>query len=348
MKPDRSNYEIWIIDWLDGRLSAPDEKLLMDFLAENPGISEEAGFLKSAGSAQSDGSKGKWDRLIHKPEDLPSSQVEYLSVAHLENDLTPEQESELFQCIEADEENRKIFELTQRTKLIAPPVEYNHKSRLRKVTPAARIIRYTAAALSAAAAILFLVMNHFFIPERTSEVTIAAVSKTDTLIIKLTDRLSEPKAPVPAFISIPAPVIAAIAKPDTTGTIIREAGPSPILIASAPEIETPRDRIPLMLAMSQINYNSPVYQDIEDDRGVIGKFFARTFRSSILKEKHGSDAPIQTYEFAQAGIDGLNKLLGWQMALEKTSDSLGNVKSVYFSSRVLKFNAPLKKITELQ
>ena len=45
----------------------------------------------------------------------------------------------------------------------------------------------------------------------------------------------------------------------------------------------------------------------------------------------------------KAGVTGLNKLFGWQMALDKKNDENGQPKSVYFSSKILKFNAPVKK-----
>jgi len=89
----------------------------------------------------------------------------------------------------------------------------------------------------------------------------------------------------------------------------------------------------------------PVY---DDERSRLSRFIARTFREKILKEKKISDEPLKTYEVAEAGIDGLNKLLGWQMALVKTNDEAGELKSVYFSSKALKFNAPVRKTTTSQ
>ena len=48
MKPDRSNYEIWLIDWLDGTLTAQQTDELMAFLSENPDVREEADSLMLA------------------------------------------------------------------------------------------------------------------------------------------------------------------------------------------------------------------------------------------------------------------------------------------------------------
>jgi hypothetical protein len=128
--------------------------------------------------------------------------------------------------------------------------------------------------------------------------------------------------------------------PVSNNVITREAGPTPVETAMLDGIGTTGYNMSLVM----ISSTEPIQVFSEqDDRSNISKFLSRTFRKGILREKKVSDAPIQTYELAEAGIKGLNKLLGWQMALEKTADSAGGLKSLYFSSRMLKFNAPVRK-----
>ena len=78
----------------------------------------------------------------------------------------------------------------------------------------------------------------------------------------------------------------------------------------------------------------------ENGISVIGKAF---LKDELLKEKTPPDSPLKGYEIAEAGVEGLNKLFGWEMALDKKNDQNGQLKSVYFSSKILKFNAPVKK-----
>jgi hypothetical protein len=85
---------------------------------------------------------------------------------------------------------------------------------------------------------------------------------------------------------------------------------------------------------------------VYDDRSRIGKFIAQTFRDKILKEDIPEDTPLKGYEIAEAGIEGLNKLFGWEMALTRNNDENGELKSLYFSSRTIKFNAPVKNIDQ--
>jgi hypothetical protein len=93
-----------------------------------------------------------------------------------------------------------------------------------------------------------------------------------------------------------------------------------------------------------IAYNPEIITPAVDiERSSVGKFLSRTYRNLILNEEAATDLPIKGYEIAEGGINGLNKLFGWEMALQKTNDENGDLQSLYFSSKMLKFNAPVKK-----
>ena len=91
-----------------------------------------------------------------------------------------------------------------------------------------------------------------------------------------------------------------------------------------------------------INTDNKSSSEISEKPG-FNEFVAKIFRTKILKSKIPETGSIKAYEFAYAGINGLNRLLGWQMSLQKTKDEKGDLKSLYFSSKILKFNAPVKK-----
>ena len=107
-----------------------------------------------------------------------------------------------------------------------------------------------------------------------------------------------------------------------------------------PQFDLKKDAPGNRLIASNITIDIP---DTEDERSNVGKFISKTFREKLLKEKKPNSTPINGFEIAEAGITGLNKLFGWQMALGKKEDENGQPKSVYFSSDILKFNAPVKK-----
>lgn len=97
------------------------------------------------------------------------------------------------------------------------------------------------------------------------------------------------------------------------------------------------------LITSDVIFTAPPY---DNDGNKISRLIAKTFREKILKENSLQDNPLKVYEIAEAGMKGINKLLGWNMTLKKKNDENGELKSIYFTSAILKFNAPVKK-TEL-
>ena len=82
---------------------------------------------------------------------------------------------------------------------------------------------------------------------------------------------------------------------------------------------------------------------IIDYRSNVQIFLARFFHEKIMKDPNSGTRPVESYEIAQAGITGLNKLFGWEIALHKNTEENGDIRSYNFSSRLLKFNAPVKK-----
>ena len=100
MNVDKSNYEIWLIDWLDGNLNEIQCEHLLCFLNENPDLKEEFDELATFRLKPSGKSFPAKDRLKKTPTTLSDSQFEYLFVAYLENDLSSEQQTELRESIE--------------------------------------------------------------------------------------------------------------------------------------------------------------------------------------------------------------------------------------------------------
>ncbi len=362
MKPDRSNYEIWLIDWLDGNLDEIRTEQLMAFLEENPDLREEAdSLLLTRLVPENKGSLAK-EPLKRTPSELEHYQIEYLSVAYLENDLSDEQIKDLKENISVNQENRKLFETIQRTKLIPLDFRYKNKSRLRKKTRTERILRLSVIGLSAAATVAVIVISFIAMPRilSTNNEGIAANSFNDTIFLRpgavityeedlayekpYQSEASDESASTRISFSDPLEVtnqLVALMPVDSSAF----TGRSPeFLISMVPvfaNVEINKKLNNTSLIASNIVIKEPLYNDSERSR--LRRFIASAFREKILKDEKFNDAPLKPYEIAEAGIDGLNKLLGWEMALVKTIDEEGEPKSFYFSSRVLKFNAPIKK-----
>ena len=165
MRIDKSNYEIWLIDWLDGNLSDRQTEQLQHFLNENPVLKEEFDELQGFRLTPSVKSYPQKNKLMKTTENLSGSQFEYLAVAHLENDLSAEQLTELNEAMRENPDKKSTFELIQKMKLTPAEIKYKYKSRLTRRTFTQIVIRLSLVGLSAAAIITFALVTYFSKPE---------------------------------------------------------------------------------------------------------------------------------------------------------------------------------------
>jgi hypothetical protein len=364
MKPDRSNYEIWFIDFLDGNLSESDVELLTAFLKENPDLQEELSNLGNMKLEPADQDfKGK-DRLFRSPGDVSDSQFDYLCIANLEKDITPGQRSELDEIISNDGERRKIYEIYQKLRLKPVAGRFKRKRTVRKITPAARIIRMAAYTLTAAASVTILIIS-FFSPNNLPEIPGNVISENvtiDTFLIESHSgfvRVAEAK--IKTVELKPEPVVAAgEGKGSSDMASLAAASDSPIENPGHDIFERfePVAMVSVIPAQRMIIQKSPLINDLriyrpkyvpdflEDNRSNVDRFLARIFHEKIMRDTIMPERPVERFELATAGITGINKLLGWEMALHKNTDESGELKSYVFTSGFLKFNAPARRIAK--
>jgi hypothetical protein len=344
MKPDRSNYEIWFIDWLDGNLDSHQVELLDLFLNDNPDLKEEFKELEHVIIEHPAGQFQNKASLMKSPADISDSQFEYLCIAYLENDLSSEQRTELMEIVEEDENKKKSFGLIQKTRISPVSLTYNRKSHLLRRTPVQKVIRLSVIGLSAAAAVIFMLTTFLNAPRdiSTSISATASIIVPDKIIRKPAEHENERR---------PAKVIKeniTIAKTELT-TIITEDS----LVKSINDQRIILNRINFTSDITLTDgFNSNnliasntiyIVPEEDDGRSNISRFISKTFREKLLKENSPKNSPLKGYEIAEAGVTGLNKLLGWDMSLGENNDLNGELNSVYFSSKLLKFNTPVKK-----
>ena len=294
------------------------------------------------------------DDLKKTVADLSDSQVEYLSVAYLENDLSAGQLTELKENLRQNNRSLSIFKSIQEIKLAPPSDGYRYKKLLKKLTAGQKIFRIAITGLSAAATIAILILSYIFVPglrtDRNNQVSSVIqesppmtflISQNNPIIVRSGELpgTMENAGRIPAIINKPEFVF----KPDAA-LEARAMNPQSSFIASIPAISGLDFKTP---PLSLIAVNAEFIPVITyDDRGPVRKFIAGIFREEILGEDKYSDGPIKPYEIAKAGVDGINRLLDWEMVLKENLDDKGELKSVYFGSTLLSFNAPVKKSDE--
>jgi hypothetical protein len=368
MQIDRSNYEIWLIDWLDGNLSKLQVEQLQAFLKENPEIKEDFDDMDRVRDSMHCVSNETFpykDHIKKKASEISESQFDYLCVAFLENDLTADQQTGLKESMEEDREKEKSFELIQKMKISPADSRYKHKNKLIRRSVFQNVIRLSFIGLSAAAIIIYAIITIHFVPRsllvktnNTAQSTaVDSIQKPSYEIISgksTTEKKNIPsKKQTKNLFSVSQKKSSVIAESEKNlalqndSTVRSDYNPLPVpdKIPVSAKIDFKNGTINNNLIALKVSINIPVY---DDGRSKLSKFIAKTFREKILKEKTTKDNPLKAYEIAEAGVAGLNKLLGWEMALSEKNDENGKLKSIYFSSRLLKFNAPVKKSEPLQ
>ena len=359
MKPDRSNYEIWFTDWLDGNLSDQQAEELRAFLRENPDLGEELNSLATVSLKPPElVFKGK-QKLLKPASRLSDTQFGHLCIAKLENDLSPEQTAEIDELTATDVLRKREHDLIMGLKLTPPAVTYRHKGRIRKLTPAARILRISLVTLSAAAtiAIAISLMLKFNPNPPAPDSQASAPAAADTITIETplpflysrAEQITVPSATpvrveprqtvteIPAEPAIPDPEPPVILLADTDFDRLR--GPDMIALTLPQNIiETERP-----LLNSLIEYNPGYIPPLIEHRSNVELFMARLFHEKIMNDKTAGTKPVERFDIARAGILGLNKLFGLELALDRNTDEKGNTKSYYFASRLVKVNAPVRK-----
>ena len=361
MQIDRSNYEIWFIDWLDGNLNSLQVEHLKQFLNENPDLREEYNDLTPVNLVSPVISFRNKEHMKKSPSDILPSQFEYLCAAYLENDLSDDQQTELKEIIDLYADKKKTFDQVQNTRLAPPEISYKHKSRLLKRTAFQKVIRLSVMGLSAAAAIALIIITYSVLPGNTSLknnrsaqnlVTDSTLQKPSQVIE--TERNISHSMPVPAEQKRESSFSQTRKEdPVISNSELLSALSDDSLVRKTYNQEMTVDKVPVhtqiylnnvTISNTLIASNTTIYvPEVEDERSKAGRFISKKFRETFLKEKTPPDSPLKGFEIAEAGVTGLNKLFGWEMALDKRNDDNGQLKSVYFSSKILKFNAPVKK-----
>jgi hypothetical protein len=364
MQIDRSNYEIWFIDWLDGNLNSLHVEQLKLFLEQNPDLREELDDLTSLNLVSPTASFLHKEHLKKSPSDITEDQFEYLCAAYLENDLAVSQKKELEDIINADPDRKKTFDLTQKTIIAPQEISYKHKKRLLRRSPLQTVIPIAAIGLSAAAAISIIIIIYSVIPGASTKKQIntahnfmpdSTIQRPSQIMAVVSKAHILPPAPQRGYKKMPAmsksplgdlgvdysgKAYKTASSNDSSLRIIDKHMEAVIKVPVNPEVDLGKGIVTNTLIASNPAINFP---DTDDERSQLGKFISKTFREKILREKTPHDAPLKGFEIAEAGVAGLNKLFGWQMALDMKNDDNGQPKSVYFSSKILKVSAPVKK-----
>jgi len=172
MDINRNNYEAFLLDLIEGRLSAEEQQAISDFLLLNPDLKEAMGngitWTLENSKLTFQGKEGLKKEFPDASSQLNESNFDIFSIARLEGDLTREQEEEHDSMLIRDEKLNKAWIEWQKTRLPAESVTFSGKDSLKKKKSTSPRVIWISVMSSAAAVVLaiMLIRIDFKLPDR--------------------------------------------------------------------------------------------------------------------------------------------------------------------------------------
>jgi hypothetical protein len=357
MDKEKRHIKVILDRYFDGLLSVEETDELFNLLNEDSSdpddhITEE--FLSlSPGEISYPGK----NRLHKSYADISGMQFETLCIAELEGDLTPSQSQEIRDVLESDPAKNKVYKSFQKIRLEPEKILFRGKHRLRKHSAAGRIVRLAAIPLSIAASITVLITALNFLNKPAEEATlIETVAEAGKVQAGATESVEKITGDIPVentgYKTLAANVMKEISVAEITSTVasntetsetteaVAESSLKPEPAPFNPEVlSTTLEVSPFRLA--EVSLAEPQTYG----NNTIRENIASGFREKILGEEDPDDSPLKGYEIAGAGINGINKLLGWEMNLKARKETTGEVNALTFNSKLITIQTPVKKAT---
>ncbi|KAF0197582.1 MAG: hypothetical protein FD166_1885 [Bacteroidetes bacterium] len=176
MKIDRTNYEEFIIGYLDKTLDPVKTAELLLFLEQNPDLKEEASELASISLKPDSGVVYNFKDALIQPADvdaihLNTSNYNHYFIAALEGDLSASGHKAIENFISRNPVLKKEYELFKLTRLKADPAIRYPEPRLLKKPVAGGFMRIIY--FSAAAAAILILISFYLRPESQQIINVA-------------------------------------------------------------------------------------------------------------------------------------------------------------------------------
>ena len=182
----KDNYEIWMMDYLDGNLSDSDQELLLQFLEENPHLKEELnGLDNTILSPINETFNDKTGLLKSQADEYQIEYSEYIAIKEVEEGLDKDELKWKKDYLNENSEHSKLFLLYTKTLLKADQtIRYQFKGSLKRVKliPALKVSSIKRISAAAAIALLLSVGTLPFLKKSADNIQTVAVNDTPSLI----------------------------------------------------------------------------------------------------------------------------------------------------------------------
>jgi len=363
MEINRHNYEAYLLDLLEGRLSVDEQQQVHNFLLLNPDCGGE---LTDIEPWVLEGEKVCFQnsKLLKKEFPNPTTiltdhNFDLFSIARLEGDLTNEQEADYQSMLELDDLNAQQWDEWQRTRLVPEPLLFQGKDRLlHKRESKSRVIWISVISAAAAVALLVILFGtgtdlpqqesyvqtpQELIPEQAIEVPVQTEAQTD--MVEPVENLRAQATADPPVQKLKEPVLFSV------GKVLDR----PLVDNSKGDVVPPDDLQPRQIAFSanQLNATSVASTAVPDQIEPLLVPPVPIHLSSLsvaqisemdlqeMVENYAEEKDFSLWKIADAGIRGINKLAGSEISLMASRDEEGEVSGFKLKSKRFSLSRPL-------
>ena len=341
---NRNNYESWFLDYLDGKLNAGQKERLMLFLEFNPDLKLELEGLEMV-HLEAENVSYQQKKILIKPVESPSDEIipsefETLCISSIENQLSPEEESDFKDVLETDPEKRKTYSLYLSTIIKADrSIFYPGKSLLTKRFIDIPTVRIMASAV-AASAVIFLAVSVLLRNPSGPETLIGNQEIThpgeNTHEKEITEEIlsetSEEKQVKETIETKPMQ-----AKSIDMEQFRAEAKTSPLITA-----ETIRPPSVHLSAMNPIEAKNISHGEGIRQRSVTYSMQEHSITpSDELSSPERGERRISFWKLADAGIQRINEMSEEDYSLDRKVDEQGYTRRFTFETPIFGISTPL-------
>lgn len=353
MKINRHNYEAFLLDKLEGRLSVEEEQELENFLLLNPDCSSE---LSETEPWTLEAAKIPYQNTSLLKKELPDStsvleehNFGLFSIARLEGDLDSEQIRAHQVMLEADDQKELQWQQWQQTRLEAEPVLFQRKDRLlQKKDSNYRMVWISVISAAAAIALLFVLFRAE--PEQPQQESYSQGASPEAEIqlegMEADPPVHQQKDPVRSNKPIHLTESVHTTEPINTSDPV-----------SMPEEmhEESLKALPLAFSAQRFNNSSMARGAVPDQIKALDIAPVPVHLSSLslaqvseigvqeVIEEYVEEKDFSLWKVADAGIKGINKLAGSDISLLASRDEEGEVSGFQLKSKRFSLSRPIDR-----
>ncbi|MBN2350882.1 MAG: hypothetical protein JXJ22_18740 [Bacteroidales bacterium] len=339
----RENYEIFLIDYIDGKLDTVKAAELLVFLSENPDIEDDFNNLERINITPAEPGCFNTSFLkkdLNDVKEITSKNYEEFIIAKFENDLNPDDIKRIDEFISNNPKYEQDV-ISFKKVFLSPDstIQYKDKHKLKKSIPVFRVYSkyiYLAASVAAAVLLLFTVLKPFEHQSAPIQATIFSDTEPDSenKQEKVQTKITIPDNP-DHFTEIQSikkdiPKVPTLQEKDITLTrqIISEREEIPQFLAIKTELipvnSADNNEIISMLTQPKTIGQKPIIENRNNPLSKINTFL--NDKNILTIEK------VDFWSAINLGLKGFNNLTEAGVELKKETDNNGMVTAYALES----------------